>query len=63
MYWLSKYGFECAKVDYTGIDLIARNQHNNELMEISVKSRSRNEGKEHEYLTKLIGNFKKICTQ
>jgi len=25
LYWLSKYGFECARVDYTGIDLIARN--------------------------------------
>lgn len=27
MYWQSKYGFECAKVDYTGIDIIARNPH------------------------------------
>jgi len=23
LYWLSKYGFECASVDHTGIDLIA----------------------------------------
>jgi Holliday junction resolvase-like predicted endonuclease len=44
LYWLSKYGFECAKVDHTGIDLIARNPNSNELMGISVKSRSRNTG-------------------
>ena len=42
LYWLSKYGFECARVDHTGIDLIARNPHTQELMGISVKSRSRN---------------------
>ena len=24
LYWLSKYGFECALVDHTGIDIIAR---------------------------------------
>lgn len=46
LYWLSKYGFECARVDHTGIDLIARNPKSNELMGISVKSRSRTEGKE-----------------
>ena len=28
LYWLSKYGFECAPVDHTGIDIIARNPHN-----------------------------------
>jgi len=41
LYWLSKDGFECARVDHTGIDLIARNRHTQELMGISVKSRSR----------------------
>jgi len=46
LYWLSKYGFECALVDHTGIDIIARNPHTNEVMGISVKSRSRNIGKE-----------------
>ena len=46
LYWLSKYGFECAQVDHTGIDLIARNPTSGELMGISVKSRSRNTGKE-----------------
>ena len=25
LYWLSKYGFECAYVDHVGIDLIANN--------------------------------------
>lgn len=46
LYWLSKHGFECARVDHTGIDLIARNPHTDELMGISVKSRSRNPGTE-----------------
>lgn len=41
LYWLSKYGFECARVDHTGIDLIARNPNTNEIMGVSVKSRSR----------------------
>lgn len=27
LYWLSKYGFECALVDHTGIDIIANNQN------------------------------------
>jgi Holliday junction resolvase-like predicted endonuclease len=44
LYWLSKDGFECARVDHTGIDLIARNRHTQELMGISVKSRSRSTG-------------------
>jgi hypothetical protein len=46
LYWLSKYGFECAKVDHTGIDVIARNPHTTEVMGISVKSRTRSLGKE-----------------
>jgi Holliday junction resolvase-like predicted endonuclease len=42
LYWLSKYGFECARVDHTGIDLIARNPTApNDIMGVSVKSRSR----------------------
>lgn len=40
--WLSRKGFEVAVVDHTGIDLIARNSVNNELMGISVKARARN---------------------
>lgn len=47
LYWLSKHGFECARVDHTGIDLIARNPHSDEVMGISVKSRSRNPGTEN----------------
>ncbi|MCL4788727.1 MAG: hypothetical protein KJ070_18355, partial [Verrucomicrobia bacterium] len=39
LYWLSKHGFECARVDHTGIDLIALNPHTNERMGISVKTR------------------------
>jgi len=60
LYWLSKYGFECAKVDHTGIDLIARNSVNNELMGISVKSRSRNEEKVGDYLSIPNENITKI---
>lgn len=46
LYWLSKYQFECANVDHTGIDIIAKNPHTKELMGISVKSRSRSTGRE-----------------
>jgi Holliday junction resolvase-like predicted endonuclease len=60
LYWLSKYGFECAKVDHTGIDILARNPVTKELMGISVKSRSRNEGKEGQYLSIPNDNFKKL---
>jgi Holliday junction resolvase-like predicted endonuclease len=59
LYWLSKYGFECASVDHTGIDLIARNPHTNELMGISVKSRCRNTGKEGQYISIPKDNFDK----
>lgn len=59
LYWLSKYGFECAPVDHTGIDIIARNPHNNEVMGISVKSRSRNEGAGEEYVSIPNDNFDK----
>jgi Holliday junction resolvase-like predicted endonuclease len=46
LYWLSKYGYECARVDHTGIDLIARSPGSPEVMGISVKSRSRYAGRE-----------------
>ncbi len=46
LYWLSKHGFECANVDHTGIDIIAKNPVTKELMGISVKCRSRNKGTE-----------------
>ncbi|MGD0383180.1 MAG: hypothetical protein ABSA77_06665 [Thermoguttaceae bacterium] len=60
LYWLSKYGFECARVDHTGIDLIARNSKSDELMGISVKSRCRISGKETEMLNIPADNFRKI---
>lgn len=60
LYWLSKYGFECAQVDHTGIDIIARNPHTDEVMGISVKSRSRNEGKQTSDLTIPNKHFDKI---
>ncbi len=59
LYWLSKYGFECARVDHTGIDIIARNPQTNELMGISVKGRSRNEGKEKTDVSLPHGDFGK----
>jgi hypothetical protein len=41
LYWLSKYGFECAYIDHTGIDVIAVNKKSKERLGISVKSRTR----------------------
>lgn len=60
MYWLSKYGFECARVDHTGIDLIARNPHTTKVMGISVKSRSRNTGTERTHVRIDAGDFEKV---
>lgn len=60
LYWLSKYGFECANVDHTGIDIIARNPHTNEVMGISVKGRSRAEGTEGTYIGIPNDNFDKV---
>jgi Holliday junction resolvase-like predicted endonuclease len=57
LYWLSKYGSECALVDHTGIDIIARNPNTNEIMGISVKSRSRSEGTEEDYVSIPNDNF------
>lgn len=57
LYWLSKYNFECANVNHTGIDIIAKNPCTKELMGISVKSRSRREGSKGEYLGINNDNF------
>lgn len=46
LYWLSKYGFECARIDHTGIDLIAGNPDEDIPMGVSVKSRCRLRGQE-----------------
>jgi Holliday junction resolvase-like predicted endonuclease len=59
LYWMSKYGFECALIDHTGIDIIARNPHTREVMGISVKSRSRREGTEDTYVSIPNDNFAK----
>lgn len=59
LYWLSKHGFECAQVDHTGIDLIARNPLTGEFMGISVKSRSRSSGTEGTAVSITKGNFTK----
>jgi Holliday junction resolvase-like predicted endonuclease len=60
LYWLSKHGFECARVDHTGIDLIARRPRSREVMGISVKSRTRTRGTEGESVTIPAKDFDKI---
>lgn len=60
LYLLSKTGFECANVDHTGIDLIARRPRSSEVMGISVKSRSRAVGKEGESVNVEKDHFEKI---
>jgi Holliday junction resolvase-like predicted endonuclease len=65
LYWLSKYGFESAYVDHVGVDIIARNPNNNELMGISVKSRSRTVGSERVVIRIERSHFEKLeraCT-
>jgi hypothetical protein len=51
LYLLSRHGFECAKVDHTGIDLIARRPNSDEILGISVKSRSRQPGTENSHVS------------
>jgi Holliday junction resolvase-like predicted endonuclease len=41
LYWLSKHGFEAARINHTGIDLIATRRGTTERMGISVKARTR----------------------
>lgn len=60
LYWLSKSGFECARIDHTGIDLIAENSKTKERLGISVKSRCRIEGTEKSHLGISNNNFEKI---
>jgi hypothetical protein len=60
LYWLSKYGFECAKVDHTGIDLIAHNPHTKQRMGISVKCRTRNPGSEKSFVRIDAKDFDKV---
>lgn len=60
LYWLSKHGLECARVDHVGMDLIARPNGSIRPMGISVKSRSRNPGTEGTYLSIPNDNFEKL---
>jgi Holliday junction resolvase len=60
LYLLSKTGFECASVDHTGIDIIARRPNSKELMGISVKSRSRSEGSEGTHVNVTKNHIEKI---
>ncbi len=60
LYWLSKRGFECADVDHTGIDLIARRPRGEEVLGISVKSRSRTQGTENVSVNLLRKDDQKV---
>jgi Holliday junction resolvase-like predicted endonuclease len=60
LYWLSKRGFECANVDHTGIDLIARRPSTDEVLGISVKCRSRTAVNDEAGVNLLHENDKKI---
>jgi len=60
LYWLSKHNFECANIDHTGIDIIAKNPNTKELMGISVKSRSRKKGTEKSHLKIDNKHFDKV---
>ena len=46
--WLSRSGFVVSIVDQTGIDIVAYNRNTTERLGITVKSRTRDEGKEEE---------------
>ena len=46
--FLSRSGFEVTIVDYTGIDIVAYNIKNKKRYGITIKSRTRNHGKENE---------------
>jgi hypothetical protein len=57
LYWLSKHGFECAKIDHTGIDLIASRTGTKERFGISVKARTRLVGTERTNLIMSRSHF------
>jgi|SRR5579871_1967715 len=60
LYRLSKYRFECACVDHTGIDLIAHNPHTQEVMGISVKTRCRLPGQAEQFVRITQEHIKKM---
>jgi hypothetical protein len=51
--WLSRNGFEVILVDHTGIDIIAYNPFTKRRLGITVKSRTRNIGKEETHVNIL----------
>jgi hypothetical protein len=59
LYWLSKFGHECARIDHTGIDLIARDPAESMAMGFSVKCRSRYSGTESTSVTLPTDGFEK----
>jgi len=56
--WLSRSGFEIARVDHTGIDIVAYNKKTGKRLGITVKSRTRCEGSECESVN-LLSNREK----
>lgn len=56
--WLSRSGFEVTIVDHTGIDIVAYNPSTKERLGITVKARTRSEGKEKENVH--IFSYRKI---
>lgn len=59
LYWLSKHGYECARVDHTGIDIIAKPPGEARQIGISVKTRSRTDAADTSYVSIPIENFSK----
>jgi hypothetical protein len=57
LYWLSKDGYECARIDHTGIDLIA--SKGGKRIGISVKCRSRFDGTERVSINLPTDGFEK----
>lgn len=57
--WLSRSHFEVILVDHTGIDVIAYNPGTKKRMGITVKSRTRESGKESEFVTVIKKNDRK----
>ena len=63
--WLSRSGFEVSIVDHTGIDIVAYNPENKTRYGITVKSRTRNIGKEtthaNLFAVSTIDKIRKAC--
>ena len=60
LYWLSKYGFEAATIDHTGIDLLAYHKGTKERFGISIKTRTRKEGTENDTINLRQSELEKI---